>query len=52
VENWKLDYSVVDDGVVEVKGTVNYIYKAYEETTTVSRTYTGSSLPPKKARII
>jgi len=36
-ENWKLDYSVVDDGVVEVKGTVNYIYKAYEETTTVSR---------------
>jgi len=28
---------VVDDGVVEVKGTVNYIYKAYEETTTVSR---------------
>lgn len=36
-ETWKLNYSVVDDGVVEVKGTVNYIYKAYEETTTVSR---------------
>jgi len=51
-ENWKLDYSVVDDGVVEVKGTVNYIYKAYEETTLFQGTYTGSSLPPKKARII
>jgi len=36
-ENWKLNYSVVDDGVVEVKGTVNYVYNAFEETPTVSR---------------
>lgn len=36
-DSWKLSYTVVDDGVVEVKGTVGYIYKAYEETTTLSR---------------